>query len=77
MSKRVSSFIKWSLFCLSCLMMWGVLYVEVNTHHGVFTHNALSGALLVMPILILNLFGGHVFSRALTEQNNAMPQNKI
>jgi len=61
--------IKTFLFFISSITMWPLMYVLINTSNGNFSHNFLSGLLIVVPVLILNFFGSAVFMQAMSEQD--------
>lgn len=76
MEKRLKHFFKVALFIISSVVMWTILYVQINTANGIFSHNYLSGAMLVVPVLIINLFGGHIFAKTMIEQNSSVSTNQ-
>lgn len=76
MAQKLKSIIKVTLFALTSLMMWALLYTLFNTNDGVFTHSVLSGFLLVVPVLIINFIGGDIFMKTMQQQKRKAIQNE-
>ena len=71
MKPIVISLLKIFIYILTSTVMWGVLYLKLNSNEGVFTHSVLSGVLLIAPILVLNFILFGMFVQIMREQNQA------
>jgi hypothetical protein len=64
--------VKLALFSTTSIIMWALLYVQFNSFDGILVHSFVSGAVLVVPVLILNFIFSQIFLQTMRTQNRAM-----